>query len=274
MTVEAEALGGQIDYGDYETEPRVSAYVLNAPAELSQMVAREVVGGGRMPVVLEAINILKQKQTDLPVVGNLTGPVSLATSLMDPNLFMRLMVKDKPFVKELMQFCTEVIATFGEEQVEAGADVVSIGDPMASGEIVGPQFFTEFIAPSLQEIASRIKRRGGRSILHICGNIESILPYLPGVGADALSFESCMSIQTVRNKTAGSVLMGNVSTFLLAWGPRDSIVRSTEKAMDEGVDIVSPACGLGTGTPAANLRAMTDAVRSRRAGGKDYRQHA
>ena len=269
MTVETEALGGKIDYGDYATEPRVTGYVLNAPGELNRLVFKGTHTGGRMPVVLEAISILKQQKKDLPIVGNLTGPVSLATSLMDPNVFLRLMVKDKPFVRELMRFCTEVIAAFGEAQVRAGADVISIGDPTASGEIVGPQFFQEFVAPALQDIAGRIKLQGGRTILHICGNIESILPYIPGVGADALSFESAMSIKTVRSKMGASVLMGNVSTFLLAWGPRSSIVRSTERAIREGIDIVSPACGLGSGTPAENLRAMTDAVRSRRASRKD-----
>jgi [methyl-Co(III) methanol-specific corrinoid protein]:coenzyme M methyltransferase len=55
--------------------------------------------------------------------------------------------------------------------------------------------------------------------------------------------------------------MGNVSTLLLQNGPVDKIISITKNAMDSGVDIVSPACGLGMSTSIENLRAMTDYVK-------------
>jgi MtaA/CmuA family methyltransferase len=262
VTVEAEALGGRVDLGDARVEPRIVDYILDSPAALGRLRTDGAASRGRMPVVLEAISILKQARQGLPIIGNLTGPVSLATSLMDPNLFLRSMVKDRPFVRELLARLTEFIATFGEAQVKAGADVVSIGDPTASGEILGPDFFGEYVATSLQTIIGRIKKQGGRTILHICGDISSILGYLRPTGADALSFDASMSIGEVREKVGDWVLMGNVSTFLLTYGPVSRIVKATRRVVIQGIDIVSPACGLGTGTPAKNIRAMTDTVRS------------
>jgi [methyl-Co(III) methanol-specific corrinoid protein]:coenzyme M methyltransferase len=214
--------------------------------------------------VLEAISVLKASRNGVPVTGNLTGPVSLATSLLNPNLFMRYMVREKTFTREFMDFLTEVIAGFGEAQVKAGADVISIGDPTASGEILGPELFAEFVLPSLREIIRRIKRQKAWTILHICGHNDSILSLLPSSEADAYSFDASMSIKTVKRWLGDMVLMGNVSTFLLAGGPIAAITRATRRVMSEGIDIVSPACGLGTGTPLKNIKAMTETVKKER----------
>ena len=262
VTVEAEALGSKVTYGDLNVEPHVTEYALSSPKDLSSLHFHGTASSGRMPMVLDAISILKQSRSGLPVIGNLTGPVSLATSLIDPNLFFRLLVKDKPFIQELLNISTEVIASFGEAQAEAGADVISLGDPTASGEILGPAFFQEFALPALTTIMHRIKHKGARTILHICGDINPILPYLRRTGADALSFESVMSIREVRTAVGDWVLMGNMSTFLLARGVEADIIRSTHRIVQDGIDIVAPACGLSTGTPAASARVMTDTIRA------------
>jgi MtaA/CmuA family methyltransferase len=261
VTVEAEALGGKIDFGSCTVEPRIVDYVLSSPGDMGNLKTKSIKTNSRIPVVLEAISRLKEQHIDTPIIGNLTGPVSLATSLMDPNYLFRYMVKDKPFARELMNYVTEVIASFGEAQAEAGADVISIGDPTASGEILGPELFSEFVAPSLAEVISRIKAKQAKTILHICGNVKSILNLLRPMGADAFSFDASMSIREVRASAGDWVLMGNVSTFLLAGGPISAISKATSRVIEDGIDIVSPACGLGTGTQIAYVRAMTDTVR-------------
>jgi MtaA/CmuA family methyltransferase len=268
VTVEAEAIGGIVDFGDATIEPRIVNYVLTSSSDLGKLKINQHNRKSRIPVVLEAISILKEQKEDIPIIGNLTGPVSLATSLMDPNLFLRYLIKDKSLVKEIMDYSTEVIASFGEAQAKAGADVISIGDPTASGEILGPEFFNEFVAPSLNEIIKRIKRQKARTILHICGNIESILGLLRSTDADALSFDASISIKTVRSKVGNWALMGNISTFLLAGGPPESIIKTTQRVVEDGIDIVSPACGLGTGTPLGNVKAMTNTVYAIRRGFK------
>ncbi len=260
VTVEAESLGSPVDYGDAVVEPQITGYVLHSPGELIDLIKNRNRNKTRIPVILEAISDLKNYNGDMPIVGNLTGPVSLAASLLDPNLFMRYMVRDKSFTSEFLSFLTEVIADFGVAQVKAGADVISVGDPTASGEILGPELFAEFVLPSLTEITRRIRKQKARTILHICGHIDSILKLLPASGADAFSFDASMSIHAVRHELGDKVLMGNISTFLLAEGPVSTISRAARRAIEDGIDIVSPACGLGTATTLKNIRAMTETV--------------
>jgi [methyl-Co(III) methanol-specific corrinoid protein]:coenzyme M methyltransferase len=160
-----------------------------------------------------------------------------------------------------MELAAEEIALFGEAQAEAGADVISIGDPTASGEIIGPETFREFVLPALQTVIRRIKQKKVKTILHVCGITESILGLFRETGADAFSFDAVMPIKYVRSVVGDWILMGNMSTFLLAEGSVQAIVSNTKRIMKENINILSPACGLGTGTPLKNIRAFTDTVR-------------
>jgi [methyl-Co(III) methanol-specific corrinoid protein]:coenzyme M methyltransferase len=260
VTVEAEAMGGKIDFGNSAVEPRITDYIIEKAGDINKLNLSDFRSQGRIPVVLEAISLLKEKMTDTPIIGNLTGPVSLVTSLIDPNIFMRKMLKDKPFARELMELAAEEIALFGEAQAEAGADVISIGDPTASGEIIGPETFEELVLPVLQTVIKRIKQKKAKTILHICGNTESICGLFRETGADAFSFDAVMQIRQVRSTVGDWILMGNMSTFLLAEGSVQSIIRNTKRIIRENIDIV---CCLRAGDryPAQEYPAFTDTVR-------------
>jgi [methyl-Co(III) methanol-specific corrinoid protein]:coenzyme M methyltransferase len=57
--------------------------------------------------------------------------------------------------------------------------------------------------------------------------------------------------------------MGNVSTYLLEFGDPEKVARQTGSLIRDGVDIISPACGLSTSTALDNINAMTTAVKER-----------
>ncbi len=56
--------------------------------------------------------------------------------------------------------------------------------------------------------------------------------------------------------------MGNVSTALLEFGDPGKVARNTERLVRDGVNIISPACGLSTSTGLDNIRALTGAVKA------------
>jgi [methyl-Co(III) methanol-specific corrinoid protein]:coenzyme M methyltransferase len=58
--------------------------------------------------------------------------------------------------------------------------------------------------------------------------------------------------------------MGNVSTTLLEFGDAEKVSRTTERLVRDGIDIISPACGLSTSTGLDNIRALTGAVKTTR----------
>jgi len=88
MTVEAEAMGAQVGMGTKINEPRVTGYLIKSVTEWIQLSTIDL-NKGRVKVVLDAIEILRKKPNDVPIVGNLVGPISLATSLMEPMVYYK-----------------------------------------------------------------------------------------------------------------------------------------------------------------------------------------
>ena len=60
----------------------------------------------------------------------------------------------------------------------------------------------------------------------------------------------------VKENVANKVLMGNVSTYTLEFGTEGQVEALAQRAIKDGVGILSPACGVGMGTPIRNLTAL------------------
>ena len=88
MTVEAEEMGASVDLGTNIYEPHVTGYVIDSVTDYRKLTPVDVTKG-RAKVVTDAIRILKAETKDIPIVGNLTGPVSTASSVMEPVIFYK-----------------------------------------------------------------------------------------------------------------------------------------------------------------------------------------
>lgn len=128
MTVEAEEMGAKVDMGTCVYEPHVTGYVINSVSEYRRLYPVDVTKG-RAKVVLDALRILKEETKDVPIVGNLTGPISTASSVMEPVIFYKELRKKNREAHDYMEFITEQLIAFGRAQIEAGADVIAISDP-------------------------------------------------------------------------------------------------------------------------------------------------
>lgn len=263
MTAEAECLRSRVDPGSELVEPCVAEYGLRNLAEAAELVLPDPHRDGRLPVILEALSILaRQDGGGVPVIGNLTGPISLATSALDPLLFFRLMGKDPKGVHLFLEFVTEFLVEFARAQVSAGADAISIADPSATGEILGRSLFREFAAPYLARLVGAIRQTGARAILHICGDTSLLFEELNGIHGTAFSFDSVVSMKKARTKIDGAPLMGNLNTQLLHQSTPERVTKAVGRLIEQKVEIISPACGLSMQTPLENLKAMTDTAKA------------
>lgn len=261
MTVEAEALGSQVDLGDAAVEPRVAVYGAREIEEMI-MACEEPTAVNRLDVVIKSIEILSQNNHDLPVIGNLTGPLSLATSVLDPMKFFRLMRKEPSKVHICLEHITKFLLGFARRQLAAGADVISIEDPTATGEIIGNANFREFVTPRLARLVREIRAVGAGVIVHICGDAGLLLEELRQLEGAGLSFDSMVDMRDAKAKLAEMPLMGNISTQVLHQGHPERITRAVERNLNLGIDIISPACGISLQTPLPNLQALTSRVKA------------
>jgi MtaA/CmuA family methyltransferase len=258
MTVEAEPLGARIDIGNKLIEPRVTEYSDESIEDIIKKYNVNPMNERRMNLTLEALSRLKNNH--IPVIGNITGHISTATSVIDPLVIFKMLRKDPDRAYAFFKFITDYSVKYAVEMINAGADVIAISDPTATGEILGSKNFETFAVPLYKEIIGAIHSYKVPVIVHICGKANTIIESLNLINADALSFDSIVNMRLAESQIKTN-LMGNVNTQLLHTGEREKIISITKNCMDSGVDIVSPACGLSMGTPIKNLQAMTDSVK-------------
>ena len=257
MTVEVEGMGAGVDMGSDKYEPHVTVYVIQTVADWQKIIPLGA-AYGRARVTTDAIRILKAGAAEVPVIGNLTGPVSVASSLMEPVIYYKELRRKKDDAHAFMEFVTDQIIEFAKAQLEAGADVIAISEPSGTGEILGPVYFQDFAVKYLNKLIRAIREYDPAVpvIVHICGQIHSVYGQLQQLDADVFSFDAVVGIKEVRDNLPGKLFMGNISSFAIESADEEKITAMTRNAIRNGVDILAPACGLGTGSPLANIQAI------------------
>lgn len=260
MTVEAEAMGASVILGGRDTEPRVSAYPISSVEQWRQLHSIDL-NAGRPLVVRQAIGLLKKRCAGAALIGNLTGPVSLASSLVDAAVFYKELRKKPEAAQAMMNFVTDNLIAFGNAQIDAGAEFIAISDPGGTGEILGPKLFEQYALPALNRICMALKPRCKGVIVHICGQLRAIYPQLARLESRVISVDAIVSVKEIRAQLPEKVIMGNVSTFALAGGKQDIIRSLCRTCLKNGVGILAPACGLGTTTTLDSLAVMMETAR-------------
>lgn len=255
MTVEAEEMGAVVDMGSHIYEPHVIEYAIDSVSDYHKLTPVDV-GKGRAKVVTDAIRLLREETTGVPIIGNLTGPISTASSVMEPVIFYKELRKKNADAHAYMKFITEQLIAFGRAQIEAGADVIAISDPSGTGEILGPKYFREFAVTYINQLLDALQAEKLGTIVHICGQMSPVYNEVSEVRSSALSFDSVVPMKEARAHLKDRVLMGNVSTYALELGDPDRVQKLTKNCVKNGSDIISPACGLGMKSPIANVQAV------------------
>jgi len=255
MTIEAEDFGAEIDLGDPLKEPRIIRYCIE---NLDDVTARIPKPCQRHLTTIEAIARLTGRE--VPVFGNIIGPTSLLTSLVEPSTVYRAMETNSGKVADALDYLSDHLIDFAKAQLAAGASVITIADPSASGEIIGKEYFRRLVAPAIKKIVDQLKSQDPLVILHICGNIMALVDELAAITWDALSVDSVVSLAKLQSLFPGRTLMGNISTHLLAVSNEDKVYMASRRAV-EVAGILSPACGLSTTTMPENISSIVRAAK-------------
>ncbi|MDD3041743.1 MAG: methylcobamide:CoM methyltransferase MtaA [Methanosarcinaceae archaeon] len=259
LTVLAEAMGCEINMGTKNRQPSVTEHPY--PKSLDDLAMPEnLLETGRLPVVLEAIRIVREKVgQDVPIIGGMEGPITLASDLCSVKSFMKWSIKKPDMFEQILDFATEAAIVYANAMVKAGADVISVADPVASPDLMSPASFKEYLQPRLQKFSENVN---SVTILHICGNVNSILNYMAECGFEGLSVEEKIGNAKAAKEILGdrARLVGNVSSpFTLLPGPVDKIKAEAKEALEAGIDVLAPGCGIAPMTPLENIKAMVEA---------------
>ncbi|HSO72888.1 MAG TPA: uroporphyrinogen decarboxylase family protein [Thermodesulfobacteriota bacterium] len=218
---------------------------------------------GRLPEILQTARLLAEYGQDrIPFIGLFEGPFTSACRLFETDRLMRMLYKNPPVLNRLLDRVTEFLLLFAQALRDQGARFLLIPEPTASGSMISPRMFDEWVLPRLQGIMRNIDLPCS---LHICGDTSALLRAMAQTGARVLSLDQCMDLKTARVGIEEVALGGNVDPVksLLLGSPQTVRENTWNCLRQAGTQrfILMSGCSVPPGTPEENLRVMIEAAR-------------
>jgi len=233
--------------------------------ELAKLKQPDPVGGGRMHDRIKAAALFKEKVGgDKIIEGWIEGPAAEGADLRGINTIMIDFFEDPAFVRDLFEFVVEMELSFARRQIEAGVEVMGIGDAAAS--LVGPRIYEEFVRPYEKRLIEGVQRMGAAVRLHICGNISGILEKVGQLGCEIVDLDYPVSVKSAREAMGErQILLGNINPVAAL---RDSTPKKIYQAIEQchkeagSRYIVGAGCEVPRDTAEENLRALMEYAKS------------
>jgi len=227
-----------------------------------RMIAPE--GGRRMHDRLEAIRRMRERGAGaLPVMGWVEGALAEASVLRGVSRLLVDLVDRPEWVAQLLEFCVELEIRFARAQIEAGADIIGLGDAIASQ--ISPRMYRTYALPYEQRIFAAVRAMGARTRLHICGDTSPIVAEMATSGAEIVDLDWMVNWGEANTAVGGKVsLCGNVDPVgvMLQGTPgevRQAILECLR--LGTGRSFSAAGCEIPLDTPAENLHAHAAALR-------------
>jgi uroporphyrinogen decarboxylase len=262
-----QALGGKLKFRR-AGPPDVVEPVIKNPEMLNDIAIDHYKKDPLLQKVMEITQyILQETSADYAVGGSMWGPLTLAGLLYGAEPLLRDMRRNKPAVHSILDWTTRLYLMYIEDYIKNGIDIITMGEPTASGDMISREHFAEFAVPPLKKIYRVLSERGVKTCLHICGNVENRLDLIAETGVNLVSLDYKVSLKKAREVFSGKIAFaGNVDPVaVLQDGTPEKIRQACDQCIaDAGARgfIVMPGCDISPSTPLENIKTMMNAVRS------------
>ena len=260
LCVEAETLGSVVERGRIDIQPSIKEPVLKDLGKIDELEYPDPEKDGRMAIVVEAIRLLSEETSSLPIIGGITGPFTLAGQLRGVEALLMDIYDNPAIVRKLLRFSQEVLTLYGKALERNGADAILIIDPSAGSELLGKKHYEEVAFPYCSGL---VKSLSSPTILHICGDSKPILDLMVKTGVDGVSLDHLVDIKDAKKIIGNRAsIIGNINpTGTLFLGDPEKIRKEARECIRKGVNILAPGCGIPPRTKLENIRAMVEAAK-------------
>ena len=259
MVVEAEAIGAAIDFretGEY-VFPRVAKPLFPSTKFITPEIgdSYEVLNRGRIKLVCEALELLKEDIGSEAVVGGMIpGPFTLLLFLVEPGGLFADMKRDPSAVHDALFHLSSFLSRVAQAYRNAGADFITVHDMGGSPGFIGPAKYEQFAFPAEKSLVEQLQKP---RVLSVCGKTDKSLPLLAETGADAISIDQLTDLTQARTTLSDTLLFGNIDPVATLWQGNEAEIRETvHRAKAAGVDAIWPGCDLVPQTTLKNLEAF------------------
>ncbi len=260
MTMESEAMGNTISlYADSDDilYPTIPNKIWSTLDEV--VVPDKIMEKGRLAILPEAIKIIKENAPELAIGCWQLGPFTQAGQILELDLMLKGIFKQKEKVEEVLDKLTDMIIDIGKHLQACGCDYITLREPGVAADLLSPRTFKQFIQPRLTRI---LEGWESPKLLHICGKTEPLLAMMAECGADGLTVDIKCDVKKGREILGPDVLfMGNLDTYAMTCDektPKQTAIDHIKGIIDGGMDAVMPGCDLWPAIIEENMKACVD----------------
>jgi MtaA/CmuA family methyltransferase len=255
---EASAYGMEFEYPE-DGVGKPKDYLIKSRQDISKLKHLDIENCNRMKQRVASVRKMAgQVGQTHSVLGWVEGPFAEYADLCGVEKALLSLIDEPKMFVEAAKVITANAIAFALAQVEAGADMIGIGD--AAAGLIGPDMYVKYVLPAEQQLVSAIHKAGAAVKLHICGDIKHIIEYMAQSGADIIDVDWMVPLGQARQLAGPQItLCGNFdpSAVLLQAGP-DDVAKAAKQCIETGGEkfILMPGCEVPPATPEENVRAF------------------
>ncbi|MDR1045877.1 MAG: hypothetical protein LBP33_12325 [Candidatus Adiutrix sp.] len=172
-TVEAEALGANINLGNAAIGPRPGDFVHHSLTEFMSSGREIDLESGRLAAILKACRMLAEDGHKVAV--EISGPLSILSGLMELSLVVKAWRKDERLMRKAFEYLGGLIIKYALALKASGAVIVSYADPVAAPGIIGPGYSRALAEIFLSRFLGQLKDELQGTTIHLCPNTARLL---------------------------------------------------------------------------------------------------
>jgi MtaA/CmuA family methyltransferase len=258
---ETSAFGARVEYVD-EGVPRCLDLVVKTNDDVDMLPVPDLYKCVRTRDRIDGAALFQKKlKGTVPVSGWIEGPLAEACDLAGVGNMLIFIMTDPDMVNRLMDKCMAVAKQFAKAQVEAGCDLIGIGDAICSQ--IDTFTYDTYVRDRHAELIAYIHDLGAPVKLHICGNITHLLDSIKVTGADIVDLDWHVDIDEARRILGNEVVLGgNINPVDVQNKTADEIFAASKSLAEKYRQqkfLLAAGCEITVLTPHANLMAMRKA---------------
>ena len=88
---------------------------------------------------------------------------------------MRFCVTASYKLCKVIDFAVEIVSAYLEDLVDSGLDLITVPEPVASGDLIRPSVFEQYVLPADVKVKDRLSARCPSCLIHICGRTDKLV---------------------------------------------------------------------------------------------------
>ena len=168
-------------------------------------------------------------------------------------------------VELIVTGCINFVVAYLEDLIDNGLDLVTIPEPVASGDLIRPSDFEKYVLPADIKVKERLVGRCPNCLIHVRGRTDKLVSIVAGARVGVFSVDSIDMVRAQQDAAKGCALFGNLNPAQILVAKNAEEVYQISKTLCEqmkpfGGFILAPGCDLAPTIPLENLQAMARAA--------------